>query len=119
MIAARVEWAIRAAGVDILGVSIGEDANKATWRVSPASLQAAAQPVIDAFDPEAPLSDGELAAAFQPTSRQKDVLATIAWTLSLHDPAAWEGLTVAQKKAATLAQANDWRDLRIWIEKNL
>lgn len=48
-LAERLDLAIRAAGVAITGVSIGREEDRATWRVVPASLQAAAQPTIDAF----------------------------------------------------------------------
>jgi len=49
MIPERLDQQIKAAGVAIDGVSIGDPSNKATWRVSPSNLQAAAQPVIDAY----------------------------------------------------------------------
>lgn len=49
LLAARVYTAIRAAGIVIESVSIGDDADRSTWRVSPASQQAAAQPIIAAF----------------------------------------------------------------------
>lgn len=48
-LAARLDQTIKAAGVPILGVSISDDANRATWLVYPADLQAAAQPIIAAF----------------------------------------------------------------------
>lgn len=48
-LAARVDRVLRAAGVAIESVSIGDDANRATWLVQPAALQAQAQPWIDAF----------------------------------------------------------------------
>ena len=48
-IAERLDQAIRAAGVPIVGVSIADSANKATWTVQPSNLQTAAQPYIDAF----------------------------------------------------------------------
>lgn len=48
-LAARLDAAIRAAGVPIEGVTIGDEQNRATWRVVPASKQAQAQPIIDAF----------------------------------------------------------------------
>jgi hypothetical protein len=41
---------IHAAGIAIIGLSIGDPADKATWTVQPSALQASAQPVIDAFD---------------------------------------------------------------------
>jgi len=53
-LAERLERAIKAAGIAITGVSIGDHANKATWRVAPVSQQAAAQAVIDAFNPDDP-----------------------------------------------------------------
>lgn len=49
-IAQRVHEAIVSGGTAIVGISIGDPANKATWLVSPANLQNAAQPTIDAFD---------------------------------------------------------------------
>jgi hypothetical protein len=48
-IAAYLDAAIRAANIAIDGVSIGDDANRATWKVTPATAQAQAQPIIDAF----------------------------------------------------------------------
>ena len=53
-LAQRLDRALKLAGVAITGVSIGDDANRATWRVQPSSLQAAAQPTIDAFNPDDP-----------------------------------------------------------------
>ena len=50
-IAERLDRALRAAGVAIVGVSIGSPTDKATWTVQPRTLQSAAQPTIDAFDP--------------------------------------------------------------------
>ena len=41
---------IHAASIAIIGLSIGDPADKATWIVQPSGLQASAQPVIDAFD---------------------------------------------------------------------
>lgn len=46
---ARLDQAIRAAGVAIDGVFIGIEADRSTWRVSPDYLQTAAQPIIDAY----------------------------------------------------------------------
>lgn len=48
MDARRLRDAIRAAGVPVEDVSIGGP-DRATWRVSPSTLQAQAQPVIDAY----------------------------------------------------------------------
>lgn len=53
-VAARLDRALKTAGLAISGVSIGDPANKATWKVHPSSLQATAQPTIDSFDPNDP-----------------------------------------------------------------
>lgn len=47
--AARLDAAIKTAGVAITGVSLGDISDRSTWRVSPDSLQTAAQPIIDAY----------------------------------------------------------------------
>lgn len=49
-IAGTLDGQLRAAGIAIVSVSIGDAANKATWTVQPPELQASAQPVIDSFD---------------------------------------------------------------------
>jgi hypothetical protein len=51
----RLDKELHAAGLPIVGVSIGNVADTSTWRVHPESLQAQAQPIIDAID----LSDWE------------------------------------------------------------
>ena len=61
-IAAALDETIRAAGVDIVGVSIGTADDKTSWTVQPSDLQGEAQPVIDAFDIEAHAVEGEWAA---------------------------------------------------------
>lgn len=48
--AARLDRVLRNAGFAIEGVSIGTEADRATWRVQPSSLQAACQPTIDTVD---------------------------------------------------------------------
>jgi hypothetical protein len=86
--------------------------------------------VKDRFDPilgKRPATAAELAAAAdaalqegaQTTSRQKDILATCALIVRYSNPTAWTAMTVAQKKAATLAAADIWGDLRVFAEKNL
>ena len=49
-LASRLKQAVMAAGVAITDVQIGDDGNKATWKVRPTSLQGAAQATIDAFN---------------------------------------------------------------------
>lgn len=50
----RLEAAIKSAGVAITGVTIGDPTVKATWLVQPSELQAAAQPIIDAYTDPTP-----------------------------------------------------------------
>lgn len=47
--AAALTKALRAAGVAVVGVTIGALGDKTTWKVQPPELQAAAQPHIDSF----------------------------------------------------------------------
>jgi hypothetical protein len=49
-IAGTLDRQVKAAGIAIVGVSIPVSADKSTWTVQPPTLQASAQPVIDAFD---------------------------------------------------------------------
>lgn len=51
--AALVDRALREGGIQVVSVSIGRRNDKSTWRVQPAELQQAAQPLIDAFDRDA------------------------------------------------------------------
>lgn len=53
-VTAALDQAIKAAGVAIVGVSIGDPADKRTWKVQPPNLQSVAQATIDAFDPTDP-----------------------------------------------------------------
>jgi hypothetical protein len=50
--AGRLDAELKAAGLDIIGVSIGSNTDTATWRVQPSALQAQAQPIIDAVNLE-------------------------------------------------------------------
>jgi len=49
-IAQTLDQQLKAAGIAIVGVSIGDAEDKSTWTVQPSTLQSAAQPTIDAFD---------------------------------------------------------------------
>lgn len=52
-------------------------------------------------------------------SRHKDILATVAWSIRYKDPAAWAAMTPLMKRNAVLAEADNWRDIRVFIEKSL
>lgn len=64
-------------------------------------------------------ADAKLSASATATSRQKDILTTVAAYLRRSNIAAWNAMSTPQKKAAVLAEADNWRDLRVFIEQNL
>lgn len=81
-IAARLDAAIKAANVPIAGVSIGDPTNKATWKVSPSSLQGAAQPTIDAFNVNDTAHEmAELDAAVKFNLDQERLFSAIVWAV--------------------------------------
>lgn len=81
-LAGRLDAALKAAGVPIIGVSIGDTNDKATWRVHPPSLQAAAQPTIDAFNPNDPAHvTAELEAQIAHVLDTERLTASVVWTI--------------------------------------
>lgn len=50
----RLDQLLKAAGVVTTGIAIGRTDDKATWKVTPASLQGQAQPIIDAYTEPTP-----------------------------------------------------------------
>ena len=87
-LAARLDRAIRAAGAaarpswTIQGVSIGDPANKATWKVRPPTRQQAAQPTIDAFDPADPAhARAELDAQAVSALDAERLTSAVIWTI--------------------------------------
>lgn len=80
--ARRVTQAILAAGVPIMSVSIGDVGSKATWMVQPASLQSAAQPTIDAFNPNDPSHQtAELDTQVTAALDNERLTAAVVWTI--------------------------------------
>lgn len=115
-----VDDVLRSAGIPILGVSCPSD-DKATWRVdfAPGATQAQkdqATSLIAAFSPLTPTQLLDKSAGM--TSRQKDILATVALIVRQSNVSAWNAMTLAQKKTAVLAAADDWKSLRIFVENN-
>jgi len=53
------------------------------------------------------------------TSREKDILSMCALVVRARGIAAWNAMTLPQKVTATLAEADVWKDMRIWAEGNL
>jgi hypothetical protein len=118
--AERVLLALRAGGVAAIDVRIGTTTDKTTWRVTPVELQAAAQPIITAFDPSTVASqDAALTELATRDAARKDLLATCALMAKTVDPVAWAALTTPQRIARVRALAQDWRDFRIFVEKSL
>lgn len=72
------------------------------------------------------LTAGQTAAALL-TSRQKDILTMVAFVVRrTNNPSgigasitSWNAMTLAQKKTAVFAAADEWRDMRLWAEGNL
>lgn len=124
MVAERLDRALRAAAIPIIGVSVGNEADRATWAIQYAPT-ATAQHRTDgealrvSFDPLAPaVIDAETADRAAAAAAQKDLLATIALVTSLTD-VNWGTKTLAQKVAAVRANATSWQTLRAFVEKNL
>lgn len=79
---ARLDRAVRAAVPGIVGVSIGDEGNKATWTVQPSSLQSAAQATIDAFDVNAvAVVNAELDIAVKAAIDNERLYSAIVWTI--------------------------------------
>lgn len=80
-LAAALERAIRNAGVPVISVSMPADEHdKSGYKVHPPSLQAAAQPTIDAFNPddaEHVLADADLRTDAQLASVSDDLLTAL------------------------------------------
>ena len=80
--ARRLYAVIVANGVPIANVSIGDGANKATWKVRPESLQPAAQPYINAFDPNDPaLEQADMDAAVKAAVDTDRLTSAVVWTI--------------------------------------
>ena len=109
----RLDRAIRAAGIQIDGVSPRPDGG---WRVWPPEQQAAAQPIIDAFDPDDPrhaVEACELTATAE--ARRTDIIATCALMVLQRDRTAWNAMTGAQNLNAVRAEVSLWKGLRVFL----
>jgi len=110
-IGARLETALKAAGHQIIGVSIGDYANKATWKVNPPSLQAACQALIDAFDPDATaVIDLELDAEVKALMDNERLFSAIVWTIidTYSPPATIPKYTTARTKVIAAYKTRPW-----------
>lgn len=119
MTAGRVHDALKAAGVPIVGVSIGRDDDKATWRIAfdPAvtdAQRATAAAIVAAIDLSTPMVPHEI-SRFQATEalRRAGRLTEIETALALIGDAsedhlktakiAWETAQVFRRQSPTLA----------------
>ena len=75
----RIEERIKAGGVPITGMSFGSLSDRSTWRVQPASLQAAAQPVIDAYADPTPAQLLDEDAERETTEKKLLAVAQALW----------------------------------------
>lgn len=100
-IAARLVTALRAAGVAIISVSVGDPFDRTTWTVQPAALQAAAQPILDAFVEPTPTELGDEEAL-----RDVDLKVLKAMVIEIHAAIpAWAGKpTLVQLRDNILAR---------------
>ena len=112
VLAARLDRALRAAGVPLDGVSIGSESDRSTWRVSPASAQAAAQPVIDAFDPDddAAHATTEMDAAIKQAVDIDGRLSAVVWAIidQVAPPATPAKYQAARTKIIAAYKARPW-----------
>lgn len=79
MTAARLHAYLVANVVPVVGVAVVDPADKATWTVQPESLQATAQPLIDAFVMPTPQQLADEAA-----QRETDLRILRAIVIELH-----------------------------------
>lgn len=106
-VAARLDRFLRAAGFAITGVSIGREADKATWKVFPATLQPSAQASIDGFDPNDPvIVNAELTATVTAALDDMRLTAATVWVLMR---TIFPSDTVAQTRTKFNAQPNGAR----------
>jgi len=81
-LAARVQRAVTDAGTAITGVSLGDHGDKATWKVVPSTLQTAAQPAIDGFNPSDPLHEQkELDAGVMSYMDAERMFSALVWAI--------------------------------------
>lgn len=111
--AARLDRSLRNAGHAIVGVSLGDLAVRASWRVEPSTLQAVCQPTIDTFNPEDPV----LIAAEQDEQATRLADDVLSRALSR---ATWEELQKMQPKAGqTPLDLQGFRDRVKALVRNL
>lgn len=97
-LARRLDQHLRDAGLAIDGVSIGDPAERSTWRVHPASLQADAQPLIESYTPPTPAD-----VLNEEAARDIDERKLRAVVLALYECIPVPTMTKAQLRARMIA----------------
>ena len=77
--AARLKNALHAALVMVKDVDLPDDADRSMWRVHPASLQAQAQPIIDAYADPTPEQLADEDAERETTNKRVMAVALALW----------------------------------------
>ena len=106
-LASQLLIALKQAGLAVESVSI-VSADKSTWLVQPASLQAAAQPVIDAFVPDAVTV---LEAEAKRVLDQERLISAVVWTVidTYSAPATKAKYTAARTKLIEAFKSQPWK----------
>jgi hypothetical protein len=110
--AARLDRALRAAGFAITGVSIGDEADRSTWKVFPVNLQTAAQPTIDTFNPNDPaLEAAELDDQVKAAVDQERLTSAIVWCIidTYSPPATVTKYQAARTKIINAYKLTPWK----------
>lgn len=110
--AGRLHRMLIAAGVPVVSVAIGTEATRATWKVQPATLQATAQPLIDAFNPTDPaIETAELDAAVKATLDDERLISAIVWAMTdaLAAPATIAKYQTARTKIVSAYKTQPWK----------
>lgn len=111
-VAARLFRALTAGGHAIVSVSIGDSENRSTWRVQPSELQAAAQALIDGFDPDDPAYEqAELDAAVAGHLDTERIFSALVWAIldTYSSPATVTKYNSARTKIVNAYKAQPWK----------
>lgn len=105
---ARLERALKAAGLAVVGVSPVAGGG---WKVWPDALQPAAQPIIDAFDPNAPAHEtAEREAEVVVHLDQERIFSAIVWAIldTYSAPATVTKYAAARNKIIQAYKGRPW-----------
>ena len=110
--AARLHRVLTGAGLAVVTVSLGDEQDKRTWTVLPASLQASAQPLIDAFDPDDPSHlAAELDAEVLTALDAQRLISAVVWAVidTYSAPATRAKYLGARTKIVNAFKAEPWK----------